>query len=217
MVMTVIIADNHPIFRDGVKTIIEDSDLFKVIGEASDGEACVYKVSSLSPDILIIDLSMPKLNGFEVVEKIRAAKINCRIFVLSMHSSSDFASHAKQIGCNGFIAKADASIELLSILNSHTESFLTSSSVGREEEDELLPPKIESATFSAFEMLTTTEKLVLKYVAQSLSSSKISKHIGVSVRTVHTHRLNISKKLGLSGANNLLKYALEHRDDISKL
>ena len=104
----IIIADNHPLFRNGVRQTIEDSGQFEIIGEVGDGDTCIEQVEKLRPDILILDLNLPEKSGFQIVQHLKTSGVLCRIIILSMHSSEDFVAHAKKLGCAGFVAKEDA-------------------------------------------------------------------------------------------------------------
>jgi len=217
MARNVIIADNHPMFRQGVKKTLEDSGLFTVVAEASDGQSSITKVKMMSPDILVLDLNMPGKNGFDVVEQIRKLKINTRIVVLSMHASEEFVSYAQSVGCSGFVAKEDASMELVSILSNESGIFLSSSSAGSQESELTLPNKIDDKNPNFIQQLSTSERKVLRCLTHAKTSPKIADELDISVRTVHAHRNNICKKLSLSGSNALLEFAVDHKQQILEI
>ena len=211
---TVIIADNHPLLRSGVRQLIDNSGLFKVLAEAGNGESCVIQVEDLKPDWLVLDLNIPGMSGFEVVRELKARKARCRIAILTMHSSQEFVAHARAIGCDAFIAKEDAGQELLAILNSESDAFRMSSSAGKGEGD--LPEQMheEPAGLPVLAALSKSELRILREIADARTSEAIAAALHVSVRTVHTHRQNICRKLDLKGVNSLLRFALENRDAI---
>jgi len=213
-VKSVLIADNHPLFRAGVRQVIEESAGYYVLDEAGDCESCVFKVKSLQPDILLLDLNMPSSGGFDVARKLRGSKHSCRIVVLSMHASADFVTAARQEGCAGFVAKEDAGTELLTALDNLKNGFQMTSSVGQEE---FVFANASGPTVGFEEdmaKLTKTEKQVLASIASSLTSQEIANQLNVSARTVESHRSNISRKLELSGPNSLVRYAVEHKAKI---
>lgn len=211
---TVIIADNHPLLRSGVRQLIDDSGLFRVVSEAGTGESCLLQVDDLKPDWLVLDLNIPGLSGFEVVHELKARNASCRIAILTMHSSREFVAHARAIGCDAFIAKEDAGQELLAILNSESGTFRMSSSAGKGEDDLPAQMQDEPARLPELAILSKSERRILREIADAKTSEAIAEALHVSVRTVHTHRQNICRKLSLKGVNSLLRFALENRDAI---
>lgn len=209
---TVLIADNHPLFRAGVRQLIEDSNEFHLIGEAGDCDSCLFKVAELRPDILLLDLNMPQQGGFEVAREMRDAGTQCHIVVLSMYAAQEFVETAQQMGCAGFIAKEDAGPDLIFAMHHLGDGFQMSSSVGRVEgaRNTLL----KDVSPNGFGSLTRTELQVLAHIAMSSTTQKIAYKMGVSPRTVDAHRQNIMRKLELTGSNALVRFAAENRDRI---
>ncbi|MEM7069581.1 MAG: response regulator transcription factor [Pseudomonadota bacterium] len=201
----IIIADNHPLFRSGVRQTIEDSGQFDIVCEVGDGDSCIEQVEKLRPDILILDLNLPEKSGFQIVQHLMTSGVLCRIIILSMHSSADFVSHAKKLGCAGFVAKEDAGLELINILANSSGSFIASSSAGLGEKVPDLPSDTAASPPLNLDELTPTEINVLREIANSKTSKEIAENMGISERTIHTHRQNINKKLNLKGANSLLR------------
>jgi len=210
---SVLIADNHPLFRAGVRQLIQDSDGFQLIGEAGDCDSCLFKVAELTPDILLLDLNMPQQGGFEVARSLGEQGSACQVVVLSMYASSEFVETAKQVGCAGFVAKEDAGPDLIFALEHLADGFQMSSSVGRTEDGAVdLLSEVEDLGFAT---LTRTELSVLGHIAQSSTTQDIAEKMGVSPRTVDAHRHNIIRKLELTGSNSLVRYAAENRDKIT--
>ena len=108
MSQSLIIADNHPLFRTGVRQIIDESRLFEVLAEVGDGESCIFQVKNLNPDCLVLDLNLPGKNGFDVARELQQLAPDCRIIILSMHSSSEFVEEARRVGCRGFVGNRKA-------------------------------------------------------------------------------------------------------------
>lgn len=208
---SVLIADNHPLFRAGVRQVIEQSAHYHVVDEAGDCESCLFKVGKVAPDILLLDLNMPSTGGLDVARKLTLAKRPCRIVILSMHASEEFVDAAREFGCSGFVAKEDAGTELLRALDNLGEGFQMTSSVGQQELPTPALTNPDQNFASAFALLTRTEKQVLTSIADSLTSPDIAQALNVSVRTVESHRANIMRKLELSGPNSLIRYAIEHK------
>ena len=218
MRQTVIIADNHPVFRNGVRQIVEETGDYKVLAEVGDGEACIFQIETLKPDIVILDLNMPKKSGFDVVDYLRRHSIPCRTIVISMHSSAEFVEHAKELGCNAFVAKEDAQDGLLEALSKSDNEFYMSGSSGSNQETFEISSSAKSTENAHIQkILTPSEKNILQNIARSRSSSEIAEIMNVSIRTVHSHRQNICRKLELNGINSLVRYAVENRDAINKL
>ncbi|MCC6949755.1 MAG: response regulator transcription factor [Bradyrhizobiaceae bacterium] len=217
MKKSVLIADDHPIFRSGLRKVIEESRVYDVIGEVNDGETCVAQAELLKPDIMIVDLNMPRRNGFAVVEWARRNLPRCRTIVVSMYSGKDFVQQAMEIGASAFVAKEDADAELLKALDGGGTSFFLSSSAGRGEAPPGFGSHSDSKAQELISSLTGAEKKVLRLVAQSMTSRDIANALGIGERTVHTHRQNISSKLELKGSNSLLQFAIRNRSVVERM
>lgn len=218
MSRTVIIADNHPVFRNGVRRILEEEGHFEVLAEVGDGEACVFQVSALKPDAVVLDLNMPKATGFEAATRILEVHPACRVIILSMHSTAEFVHKARELGCSAFVAKEDAGDDLLTALLRPSGRFFMSQSAGTGEDefaDNNNGNDTGSSALKEIAGLTSSERRVLQKIAEGLSSSEIAEAFNLSVRTIHSHRQNICRKLGLSGINSLIRFAVAHRQEIS--
>ena len=214
---SVIIADNHPLIRSGVRQLIEAHDGYQLIDEAGDCESCLFKVRELKPDILLLDLNMPDTGGFDVMRKLNARGSACKVVILSMYASREFVETAQRLNCAGFVAKEDAGSELLLALDNLVRGFQMSSSVGRSEKPMTVPGEPQATPDFDVNLLTRTELRVLVGIAASATSQAIAEDMGISPRTVETHRQNISRKLELSGSNSLVRFAAENRQQISVL
>lgn len=210
--MRVLIADNHPIFRKGLRQCVEDLPGFDVIGEAADGESCVAQAELLRPDIVTIDLNMPGLDGFEAAERIRHLLPSALIVIVTMHAGRAFVEKAREVGADAFLAKEDAGAELALAFERAQTGFFMSSLAGRQERDLVLEAGEAAEAVRLLGRLTPTERRVLRLVAGSLTSRDIASELGVAERTIHTHRNNIAAKLGLRGANSLIAFAVAHKD-----
>lgn len=213
----VLIADDHPMFRQGMKQTIEETGQYKVIAEIGDGSVCILQAELLRPDIAVVDISMPGMNGFDVVDQISRTLPDTKSIMVSMHTDEGFVRKAIDVGAAAFVAKDDTGGELLSALNCSIGSFFMSSSVGRSK-------AIPSAALSAEEenvsllikSLTHSEIKVLRLVSRSKTSREIATELGLSHRTVQTHRQNISAKLDLRGVNSLLNFAVRNQKEIEE-
>ena len=212
---SVIIADNHPLIRAGVRQLIEAHDEYQLVDEAGDCESCLFKVRELKPDLLLLDLNMPDTGGFDVVRKLNAQGSRSKVVILSMYASKEFVDTARELNCAGFVAKEDAGSELVLALDNLANGFQMSSSVGRGEPPLTAPGQPDRRADFDASLLTRTELLVLAGIANSSTSQAIAEDMGTSPRTVETHRQNISRKLELSGANSLVRFASENKKVIS--
>lgn len=215
----ILLADDHPIFRAGVRRVLEQTSGLEVLAEVGDGASCVAQAAILKPDLIIADVSMPHMSGFEVGEWIRDNLPGCRLIMISMHSAGGFADKAKQVGASGFVAKEDAADELLSAIRAEEGDFYTSVSIGGNsgQAQRLAAVEIHEPDKEFRDMirgLTRSELRVLQLLSESMTSRDIAAKLGISPRTVQAHRLNISKKFDLRGPNKLLELAIRHRDRI---
>lgn len=210
----VIIADDHPIFRTGLRQIIV-SEKILIIAEASNGEEAFEKVKELKPDIVILDINMPVMNGLEVLEKIKGTKINVKSILLTGHNNEKMFNKAMDTGASGYVLKENASSDLIDCIYTVCKG------------DYYISPIISNLLFNRnkkrreFEennpdiyLLTEIERTVLKKIAESKSSKEISDDLFVSIRTIEKHRENICNKLKIHGSNALLKFAIDNKSSI---
>lgn len=216
MPVRVLIADNHPIFRGGLKLVVEDMADYAVVGEASDGDASIAQAELLRPDIVTLDLNMPGLDAFAVIRWVRDCLPDCLVIVVSMHADRAFVEKAMECGAHAFVAKEDAGSELALAFQRGRESFFMSSAAGRREPPLALDEPGSDLLAAKLAELTNMEQRVLRLVATLRTSRDVARALGIAERTVHTHRNNICTKLGLKGANALLHFAVTHREAIDQ-
>jgi len=208
----IIIADDHPIYRGGIKNVVEKIPFTSIIGEASDGMEAYQLIISLLPDIAIMDIEMPLLSGLDVCRKVMNEKHHTKFILLTMHKEKHFFIDAMESGVDGYMLKDSASQELVKCVETviagkkyvspNIEFFLT----------EHLAQISSEALQLIKSVLTPTEKVILKLVANGKTSNEIAALLFVSPNTVENHRANINKKLKLDGGKNaLLKFAFEHK------
>ncbi len=211
----VIIADDHPAFRVGLKTIIGQDAGFEVLAEAGDGESAVRLIEEHEPDIAVVDWDMPKSNGLEVVLEVRKRGLATRIIILTMHKEESLFNEAMDRGVSGFVIKDNAVDDILDSLRSVSRGDVYLSPVVA---NYLLKRTRRMAALReekpGLGQLTETEKKVLKLVAGDRTTKEITGDLGVSPRTIETHRRNTCQKLELSGSHRLLQFALKHRDEL---
>lgn len=213
MTTKIIIADDHPIFRAGIKDIISGIPGTTLVGEAKDGLDAYRLIVSTIPDIAILDLEMPQLTGLDVCRKVLGEKHFTRFIILTMHKESHFFREAMDAGVLGYLLKDNAIDELVACIKAvsggrpyasrQIESYLT-----ERQAREQLPAEI----IKLYTALTPTEKVIVKLISQSKTSQEIADNIFISPNTVDNHRANIARKLQLEGKNSLLKFALQYKD-----
>ncbi|MCP5264831.1 MAG: response regulator transcription factor [Burkholderiaceae bacterium] len=204
---TVLLADDHPLFRAGVRQVLEETGRFQVMAEVRDGDAAMAQLEILRPDIAVLDLSMPGLSGFEVLERSRQAGIPTRMVILSMHAEQAYAARARAAGAQAFVAKEDAAAELIRALDT-ADTFFMSQSVGVSGPADLPPG--DAADRELVERLTESERRVLRLLAKGWTSKQIGRGLGISPRTVQAHRRNAAERLGIMGPNQLMQFAVRH-------
>ncbi len=213
MIKTAIVCDDHPLFRSGVVGCLSDNSGIEVVAEAADGESCIAKMKIFQPDILIVDLSIPAIDGFEVLAWVRTNQPDTQVFILSMHSEISYVQKAMELGAHGFMAKEDAQSELLAAISGSPKDFYTSESIGKQSRENL--PRFSDYEFAErLRKVSDAEKRVLVLLTQSMTSREIAEELHLSVRTVQAHRVSLADKLNAKGPNKLLELAVRHRQTI---
>lgn len=201
----VIIADDHPIFRQGLSKLLSAQKDINIVGKAGDGEAALKLILSERPDVAVIDISMPGKNGIEVVRETKAQDIKTGIIILTMYKDMLKADHALKSGAIGYLIKDDALDELISAIRSvHAGNVFISPSVSAE-----LTAYRQAERGKAF--LTTREEEVLELIVGGMTNREIADRLFISIKTVDTHRARIMDKLDLHKTADLVRYAIEKR------
>lgn len=211
----IVIADDHPISRDGLKFYLSMEDDMKIIGEASDGAELVELVEDLKPDIAIIDVDMPKMGGIEAAQVIRSKNNDIKLVLLTMLRDRNVFSKMKLIGIEGYILKKNASKE---VVDGIKQIILGESYISPEIQEMIDSPANDPVPKDhSLKQLTKSELRILRLTGEFLTSQQIADVLFVSKKTVSNHRNNICKKLDLRGQHSLLKYAKEHMELIVHL
>jgi len=207
--LAVLIADDHPMMRRGLRDIVVASDGYRVAAEAGDGRSAIRQLELLRPDIALIDLAMPELDGFAVVEWARAHQPELRVVMLTMYADAAYLERARALGVQGYLLKDDAEDELLRCLDvvAAGDNYV-SPSIGHAP---VRPPPPPDAA-ARLARLTPAQRAILRHVAEARTSKEIARAMGLSYRTVQNHRAHMAEALGLSGPNRLLDFAVRHRD-----
>ena len=211
MTLTVLLADDHAVVRDGLRMILEAEPDIRVVGEAANGRQAVDRVRRLRPDVAVLDIAMPELNGIDAARLIRENHPASQVVMLSMHSSTEHVYRALRAGARGYVLKESAGAEVVEAVRSVARGrrFL-SLSVEDAMVDDYLVRRRASADTSPLDSLTAREREVLQMVVEGKSSKEIAPIAGISPKTVETYRSRIMSKLGIRDLPGLVKFAIEH-------
>lgn len=205
---TVVLADDHHILRQGLRTLLEAAADCSVIGEEADGLKVVDLVDRLRPDVLLLDVSMPGLNGLEITRQIVRRGLKTRVVILSMHANETYVREALRNGAAGYVLKDADPAEMVRAIREVKAGRRYLSGSLSERAIEAYTQQAQGAPADLYETLTTREREVLQLAAESSSIAEIAARLGISPRTVETHRENLMRKLGLESQTDLIRYAL---------
>lgn len=208
----VIIADDHPIVRQGLRYTIEADPQLSVICDVGDGQAALERVEALKPDVVVLDIDMPKMDGLQVARTIVAKRLKVEIIFLTIHSEEDLFHAALDLGAKGYILKDCVIDDVVSCIKAvvngkyFTSISMTNYLLNRFEPQSPLEPRRRE-----LDLLTPTELRILKLLGDYKTSKEIAADLNISPRTVETHRNNICQKLDLHGSHALVKFAIQNR------
>lgn len=207
----VLIVDDHPLLRRGVRDVIGENSRFKIIGEASDGREALRLLAGLKPQIAIIDIDMPQLNGLELIRALRELPFEVKAIMLTMYNEEDMFNAAMDLGAKAYVLKENAANEIVAALEKvdRGESFV---SVLMREAGQRRGERVRELLLSKpqIESLTPAERRILKLIGEDYTSKEIADRLKLSVRTVDNHRQHICNKLKLHGTHSLLKFAFDN-------
>jgi DNA-binding NarL/FixJ family response regulator len=205
---TIALADDHPVVRQGLRTVLEAEPDFEVIAEAGDGLEATRLVERLKPSVLVVDIMMPGLNGLEVTREVRHRSPDTRVVVLSMYADEAYVLEALRNGAAGYALKASVSTELVYAMREVAAGRRYLCTPLSQRAIEAYIEKAGSGTQDLHELLTTREREVLQLAAEGCSNPDIAARLGISPRTAETHRINLMRKLSLESQTDLIRYAL---------
>jgi DNA-binding NarL/FixJ family response regulator len=204
----VLVADDHGVVRQGLVRLLEADPEIKVCAEASDGDEALRLLERERPDVVILDIGMPKLGGLEALGRLRAAHPGVKAILLSMHGDPPFVQSAVALGAEGYVLKNGPVTEVVEAVHAVMRGgSYFSPPVAKEIVDQLRTPQRGSDPFS---LLSNREREVLKLIAEGLSAKEIASRLDISAKTVEAHRTSLMRKLGLRKATELVRYALRH-------
>jgi DNA-binding NarL/FixJ family response regulator len=213
--LQILVADDHEVARRGIRAVLESHSGWEVCGEARDGREAVELATSLHPDVVLLDVGMPNLNGLEAARQILATLPDCAILILTMHDSDSVIREVLRAGARGFLLKSDAGKELVTAVEAlqRQRTFFTprvsqmvlDGFLNRETPEE----RVETEAVSG-EVLTAREREVIQLLAEGKTSKEVAVMLNLSVKTAETHRTNLMRKLGLHSVADLTRYAVRN-------
>jgi two-component system response regulator NreC len=199
----VLLADDHPLVRAGVRRVLETDPSLEIVGEAGDGAAALEAVERLTPDILVLDLGMPRLHGLEVLREAKLARPSLKLIVLTVHSGHEYVMQALQAGADSYLLKEAAAHELLSAIHAVRSGGVYHSPAIQSQ----LTSRIRQGSRGA-DRLTEREREVLREIAAGRSTREIAERLGIGARTVESHRASLMRKLELHSVALLTQFAI---------
>jgi DNA-binding NarL/FixJ family response regulator len=208
---TILLADDHSILREGLRALLSNSSDLEVIGEAEDGQDTIEKARQLQPHLILLDLSMPSINGTEAIRVIKQRNPEIQIIVLTVHKSEEYVRATLDAGADGYVLKDDTSNDLLtSIRNVRKGKVHLSPGICDKIINGYLANPAKDQSRRSWDQLTIREREVLKLIAEGNKNREIAEHLSVSIKTVEKHRSNLMKKLNLHCVSALTTYAIDN-------
>lgn len=202
----VLVADDHPVVRKGLQSCLNKQSRLKLVGEASDGDEAVQKALELLPDVVLMDISMPRMNGLTATELLRQQAPHVKVLVLSVHNNREYIFRIIQAGAHGYVSKEASPEELLQAIESvHSGETFFSAEIAKATLHQLVQ---HGGKPDSFAQLTAREREVLVLIAEGQSNKEIANHLGIGVRTIETHRERIMRRLDIHSVAGLTKFAI---------
>jgi DNA-binding NarL/FixJ family response regulator len=209
--ITILLCDDHTLFREGIKAILKDQPSFQIIDEAEDGRDAVNKAHRLHPDVVLMDISMPDLGGFEATDRILRANPRTKVVILTMYEEEEVITRCLKAGAAGYVLKDAPRADLIHAIE-------TASSGGQYLSPRALKKVVKEhikhntrGPSNDYERLSDREREVLKLLADGLALKEIAVRLGLSIKTVDTHKTNMMRKLDLHDRSEVIKYAIQRK------
>jgi DNA-binding NarL/FixJ family response regulator len=208
--ISILIADDHAVVRSGVRQLLTTQADMEIVGEADDGEAALKLTKKLRPDVVLLDISMPGLNGLEAIGLMREAVPETRIVILSMHAKESYVHQVLSAGALGYVLKASPSADILNAVRAaQRNEYFLSSTIKAGVIDTYLKSRKHTPTVRGYDLLSEREQQVFRMVVEGKSTKEIADILCVSTKTIEKHRGSITSKIGVHGRLELLRYAIK--------
>jgi DNA-binding NarL/FixJ family response regulator len=206
----IVIAEDHTILREGLKSLLRADPDFDIVGEAEDGRDAIRCVQTLSPDLVLMDLSMPRMGGLDALKEIKKQNPEAKIVILTVHKTEEYVLTTLQAGADGYVLKDATKTELvMAIKNVLNGKRYLSPGISEKVIEGYLEGRKDIKTSSAWDTLTQREREILKLIAEGYKNKEIADYLFISLKTVEKHRANLMRKLDLHNAAALTAYAVE--------
>ena len=206
----VLICDDHTLFAEGVKSLLRNEESIEVVGEAKDGRQAVERVRELHPNVVLMDISMPDLSGFEATRRLRETDDSVKVLILTMHDDEELVARCLEAGAAGYIMKDAPASQLIYAINAvyKGERYLSPGVLGK-----VVTGYVRNADRprTSYDRLSAREREILKLLAEGLSVKEIAALLNLSVKTVDVHKYNLMRKIDVHDRTELIKYAIQKR------
>ena len=211
--LRILIADDHDLMRRGVKTLLQSHAGWEICGEAKTGREAVVQTEELKPDVLVLDISMPDLNGVEAARRVRKVSASTEILILSMHYSDQLIREIVDAGVRGYLVKSDSDRDLISAVEAlaRHKPFFTSQATEVILGSFQTGGSVKEVPELVSERLTSREREIVQLLAEGKSSKQVASSLGISVKTAETHRANIMRKLEMHSVSEVVRYAVKNQ------
>jgi two-component system, NarL family, response regulator NreC len=210
MTISILLADDHTILRQGLAALLEAEPDFAILGEASTGLETLQKVFSLDPDVLVLDLALPDINGLEITRQVHSSNPRTCIVILSMHAKEAYVFEAFNSGASAYVLKGSDARELIQAIRRAKQGVRYLSPPLNEQSLEAYIEQTRGQDFDPFETLTNRERQILHLAAGGCSNNEIARRLTISPRTVEAHRAKVMAKLNLHNQSELVRFAIQH-------
>ena len=209
----ILIADDHEVVRRGMRVLLESQPGWEVVGEAANGRQAVEMAMALRPDVVVLDITMPELNGLEATRQMREAVPQTQVLVLTVHESEQVAREVLDAGARGYVLKSDAGRDLIAAVDAlrQHKPFFTSSVATMVLEGYLQGPERAAPSEAPPRRLTSREREVVQLIAEGKTNKEVAETLGISVKTAEAHRTNVMRKLDLHSVSELVRYAVRNK------
>jgi DNA-binding NarL/FixJ family response regulator len=211
MTIRVFLADDHAVVRDGLRALLQPQPDIQVVGDAADGRETVRQVAEVRPDVVIVDLAMPELNGLEATRQIHEQCPSSRVIILSMYFTTEHIYQALQAGARGYLLKEAAGAEVIDAVRAvHAGHRYLSRKISETVLTDYLRPREPGEAESPLARLSPREREIIQLVAEGKTSAEIAGRLSLSPKTVETYRSRLMAKLGINDVPSLVKFAIQH-------